>query len=136
MVPSIVGLMAKRKKTNRQLDQSLFTSTEIVSLSKDSGWAQHLYATLCNNTFVHKNTAKEWSCTWRFAAGIVAELRNKANIPKPTYPPNRATEDYLYWYCIGDEGTQFPEIVSELEKLGWETVRKESNGSAVHQTNQ
>ncbi len=73
-------------------------------------YAKNLYASLCNNEFAPKDMWGllqniRWSCTWRYAGGIIADIRGEG--------------DYLNWYCSGDEGTIFPEIRKDLENLGW-----------------
>ena len=75
-------------------------------------YSQNLYAALCNNRFFYKE--EEWTCSWRHAGGIVADLRD-------------CNEDYMYFYCsgIGDgggylsEGTVSEEIRKDLGELGW-----------------
>ena len=68
---------------------------------------------MCNNLF-HKE-GKEWSCSWRYAGGIVADIRN-------------IEEDYLDFYCSGigsnhedyvGESFVTDEIREDLLKLGW-----------------
>lgn len=76
-------------------------------------YAQNLYAALCNNRF-YKNE-DEWTCSWRFAGGLVADLIGNG--------------DYLDWYCSGmgcdtikgyvGEGFVTPEINNDLLNLGW-----------------
>ena len=90
-------------------------------------YAQHLYASMCNNDFTKNDvwpilTEKRWSCSWRHAGGIIADMREEG--------------DYIDWYCSGirrdyngDEKDPFPEFVPEgtvteeirkdLGKLGW-----------------
>jgi len=59
--------------------------------SSDS-YAQNLYAAMCNNDF-QKNDflprlkGQTWSCSWRYAGGIIADMREKG--------------DYIDWYCTG-----------------------------------
>lgn len=86
--------------------------------SNDS-YAQNLYAALCNNQFVKNEIfpilkEEAWSCTWRYAGGIIADMRQEG--------------DYLSWYCsgIGDkqddyagEGYVTGEIRDDLLRLGW-----------------
>lgn len=56
-------------------------------------YAQNLYAALCNtiwskNSFIPTLTGEnEWSCSWRYAGGIIAELKGYG--------------DYMDWYCSG-----------------------------------
>lgn len=85
-------------------------------------YAQHLYAALCNNDFT-KNEAwpllqeKRWSCSWRSAGGIIANMLQAG--------------DYIDWYCTGirdsvykddphvPEGVITDEIREDLFELGW-----------------
>jgi hypothetical protein len=58
----------------------------------DDVYAQHLYAAMCNNSFTKNDvwpilTEKRWSCTWRSAGGIIADMKEKG--------------DYIDWYCSG-----------------------------------
>jgi len=87
-------------------------------------YAQNLYAAMCNNVFqpnqVWSRLRDEyWSCSWRSAGGIIAELRGHG--------------DYIDWYCsgiIGDskadsfqgfvsESTVTDEIRQDLFAIGW-----------------
>ena len=96
------------------LEWDLKTADWIVEQVKnDDIYAQHLYATLCNNEFV-KNEVwqvlkdETWSCTWRYAGGVVADIQEQG--------------DYMSWYCSGHEGEVFPEIEQDLVKLGWKVL--------------
>jgi proteic killer suppression protein len=99
-------------------------------------YAQNLYAAMCNSTFQKQDVwliLKDayWSCTWRSAGGIVADLQDKGG-------------DYMDWYCsgIGDglgngdtdgtrnfvsEGTVTDEIATDLALLGWRVAEEPSN---------
>ena len=57
----------------------------------DDNYAQALYASLCNIRWIHRKSGEVYSCTWRYAGGLVAELREKE-------------EGYLHFYCSGNEG--------------------------------
>lgn len=98
-------------KPNLELD--LMKSDEIANKCIHSDiYAQNLYAALCNNRFFYNE--EEWTCSWRHAGGIVADLVD-------------ANGDYMDYYCSGvaskngylPEGTVSDEIKLDLIKLGW-----------------
>lgn len=84
-------------------------------------YAQNLYAALCNNEFAPVDTWAileniRWSCSWRYAGGIIADIRGSG--------------DYLDWYCSGawktdyedcwrEEGQVASEIKKDLDGIGW-----------------
>ncbi len=83
-------------------------------------YAQNLYAALCNTDFVKNDVwpilaDKKWSCSWRYAGGIIADMRQQG--------------DYIDWYCSGireeydngyvHESEVTDEIRSDLLALGW-----------------
>lgn len=85
-------------------------------------YAQNLYAALCNKHYVPEDVWGilkniHWDCTWRYAADIIADIRND--------------ESYMDWYCSGTGfmGTDFtgfveesyvtPEVESDFKKIGW-----------------
>jgi len=84
-------------------------------------YAQNLYAAICNNDFVKSEIIpilkeEKWSCSWRYAGGIIADMRQVG--------------DYVDWYCPGSdvfsnvngtvrEGSVTDEIRSDLKRLGW-----------------
>jgi hypothetical protein len=64
----------------------------VDKVKKDNVYAQHLYASMCNNDFTKNDvwpilTEKKWSCSWRHAGGIIADMQEKG--------------DYIDWYCSG-----------------------------------
>jgi hypothetical protein len=98
-------------KPNLELD--LMKSDEIANKCIHSEvYAQNLYAALCNNRFFYGD--EEWTCSWRYAGGIVSDLRDKG-------------EDYMTFYCSGigshngyvSESVVTEEISLDLMKLGW-----------------
>jgi len=82
--------------------------SEMVINSDD--FAQHLYASLCNTIWYNKSTNDIYSCSWRYAGGMVAAMRNKQ-------------EDYLHFYCSGGEGGYYLDIYKELNKLGYKSIQ-------------
>ena len=92
-------------------------------------YAQNLYAALCNQDW-QRNAVwtllkdQRWSCSWRHAGGIVADMREEG--------------DYIDWYCSGignaelgngldgsnyvPEGCITDEIRNDLQRLGWAIV--------------
>jgi len=97
-------------------------------------YAQNLYAAMCNNDFIKNDVMpilkeQKWSCSWRHAGGIIADMRQEG--------------DYIDWYCsgIGDglgngdktgekgyvgESVVTDEVKGDLLKLGWIVI--EDNG--------
>ena len=77
-------------------------------------YPQNLYAAMANNRFFYGD--KEWTCSWRYAGGLVSELVGDGG-------------GYLDYYCSGigaghnegfvSEGVVTDEIRSDLAKIGW-----------------
>lgn len=73
----------------------LTTDWMLEKVRHDEAYAQNLYAAMCNNDFVKNDvwpilTDKRWSCSWRYAGGIIADMREEG--------------DYIDWYCSGIRG--------------------------------
>jgi hypothetical protein len=81
---------------------------------------------LCNNSFQKQDVwlvLKDayWSCSWRYAGGVVADFRD-------------CGESYNDWYCSGigskedtefvGEGNVTDEIEADLALLGWRVVEE------------
>lgn len=126
------------KKNNLEYD---LRSTEWIleKVRESRVYSQNLYAALCNNDFQKLEVLpilkeETWGCSWRYAGGIVADMREKG--------------DYIDWYCSGikfdepsteefwncsieeqqmlienrsfvGEGIVTDEIREDLKKLGW-----------------
>ena len=79
------------QKHNLEFD--LRVTDWIIAKVRDSrAYAQNLYAALCNNQFQKQEVwpilkDQVWSCSWRYAGGIVADMRGRG--------------DYIDWYCSG-----------------------------------
>jgi hypothetical protein len=111
------------------LEFDLRTTDWIIAKVRESRvYAQHLYAVMCNNTFQKQEVwpilkDQVWSCTWRHAGGIVADMRGKG--------------DYIDWYCSGINMIDEPALEqSEWNMLTQEqqTVRKESAAYVAEST--
>ena len=95
------------------LANELKSSPKIVEkIQKCDKYAQHVYATLCNNVFYKlKNLEYDfhapWQISWRSAGGLVAEIRIN-------------NETYLDWYCSGNEGSVHYEFIDDLNYIGWD----------------
>jgi hypothetical protein len=64
----------------------------VEKIRGDDAYAQNLYAAMCNQEWQYQDvwsvlTDKTWSCTWRGAGAIIADIRGEG--------------DYLDWYCSG-----------------------------------
>lgn len=94
------------KKDNMEWD--LVTTDWILEKVRASkSYAQNLYAAMCNNDFQKLDTMpilknQKWHCSWRYAGGIVADMRQEG--------------DYIDWYCSGirNDGPDDPEDLSKL----------------------
>ena len=119
------------------MEYDLLTTDWILAKVRASeSYAQNLYAAMCNMRFVRKDLVPYlrqdpnkdlWSASWRYAGGIVADMRQEG--------------DYIDWYCSGmgglatydvKEGEEYmarkkyvpesvitEEIEADLLKLGW-----------------
>jgi len=116
------------QKNNMEYD--LRSSKELCDKVKASDvYAQNLYAAMCNMTWQSREFWQEmkgetWSCSWRHAGGIIADMREQG--------------DYIDWYCSGiggglsmddgqpegyvAEGQVTEEIELDLNRLGWRPV--------------
>lgn len=131
------------------MEYDLLTTDWILEKVRVSDvYAQNLYAAMCNNDFVKNDVwpllkEEKWSCSWRRAGGIIADMRQKG--------------DYIDWYCSGirdtllnDDSTKeyteeqkkrleitdkyvsesavTEEIRNDLLKLGWLVIQDDSTG--------
>jgi hypothetical protein len=112
------------------MEYDLLTTQWILDKVRASdSYAQNLYAVMCNRDFQKLDVLpilkeQTWSCSWRYAGGIIADMRQAG--------------DYIDWYCSGirndgyqddldikfpngyvPEGVATEEIKEDLKKLGW-----------------
>jgi len=113
-------------------DDMLAADWFVAKVRASEGYAQNLYAAMCNNDFQKHEVwpmlkDETWSVSWRGAGSLVAELRDQG--------------DYMDWYCSGigllatydaKEGEEYmarkhyvpesrvtDEIREDLGRLGW-----------------
>ena len=90
------------------LEYDLLTTEWILEKVRASEiYAQNLYAAMCNRSFVRNDVwpilkHEEWSCSWRYAGGILADMRQQG--------------DYVDWYCSGIRGSLTDEEYLQLSK--------------------
>lgn len=112
------------------LEYDLRSTDWVREKCQSDGYAQNLYAALCNMRWQKRDVIpilknEYWSCTWRSAGGIVADIQGRG--------------DYIDWYCSGirnvsldeadnaewdqrgyvSEGTVTEEIENDMYVLGW-----------------
>jgi hypothetical protein len=94
------------------LEYDLRSNERMLAKARNSEiYCTDLYSALCNNQFFYGD--KEWSCTWRYAGGIIADMIQKG--------------DYIDWYCSGNEGFVTDEIKLDLIMMGWIVKPYEDN---------
>jgi hypothetical protein len=122
------------KSRENSMEYDLLTTDWILEKARASeAYSQNLYAAMCNNEFqkldvmpILKN--ETWGCSWRYAGGIIADMREQG--------------DYIDWYCSGirggvdfsaedeiyddkklvSEGCITDEVRNDLQRLGWAVV--------------
>lgn len=118
------------KKDNLEYD---LRSTEWICAKAKAreDYAQNIYAALCNQDWQKNDVwpllkGETYSCSWRYAGGIVADMREEG--------------DYIDWYCSGirdadspdngfvSEGHVTDEIREDFFKLGWIPVDLQDEG--------
>lgn len=125
---------ATEQYPNNSMEYSMSETDWFVARVRGSdSYAQNLYAAMCNNTFQKQEVwlvlkDQTWSCSWRSAGGIVADLQDQGG-------------NYMDWYCSGmgdglgngdsdgtrgyvSEGTVTDEIREDLARLGWRVIEE------------
>lgn len=107
------------------LERDMNENSKLISLLADFEVATDFYRALCNMRWRKKIEIPEddliveklkgletgvWSCSWRYAGGIIADIRNAHH---------GAKEDYLDFYCSGNEGYVSETVSKCFEDMGW-----------------
>jgi hypothetical protein len=85
--------LSQEELTHRRLKEILINSNKMSDIT----FANKVYANLCNLVWYDYINDEVISSSWRGAGGIVADIRNIG-------------EDYMDFYCSGNEGEVDPEI--------------------------
>ena len=85
----------------------------VAKVRASEAYAQNLYAAMCNRDFIKNDVwpllkDQRWSCSWRYAGGIVAHMDGKG--------------DYIDWYCSGIKSGPLTEL--EKEKMTEESIAR------------
>ena len=120
---------------DRDLEEDIKNDAIIMAKLQNSTYAQNVYCAMCNMRWQPQEVWSVlrddyWSCSWRSAGGIVADLRN-------------CNEDYMDWYCSGiigeeldandsrfgyvSEGEVTDEVLADFARLGWKPFPWEKN---------
>jgi len=108
------------------LEKEMKEDAIVIQYLQDKEIATDFYRALCNMRWKKKdNRSLEeqtfdklkgenniWSCSWRYAGGIIADIRN-------AHYTRGNLEDYIDYYCSGQE-SQVTELVKEcFYRMGW-----------------
>jgi len=114
------------KKQNLEAD--LKDDKIVITYCAEKNVALEFYAALCNvDWYVYEDKPEDeriidilsgnkpilWSCSWRYAGGIIADIRNN------NY---NMSETYMDFYCGGNEGYVSPLVQECLERMGWRPI--------------
>ncbi len=107
--PAVEGTAPSRESADPSMEADMMDSDHIRRLVRDEEFALALYAAMCNviwRKIIDPDAGAQWSCSWRHAGGVVADLRNMG-------------EDYTDFYCGGQEGRVHEDVAAALRALGW-----------------
>jgi len=112
---------------DRDLEEDIKNDAEIMTKLKDGTYSQNVYAAMCNMRWQPQEVwsvlkDEYWTCSWRGAGGIVADLRGHG-------------ENYMDYYCSGiigedlsesdprfgfvPEGEVTDEVLADFARIGW-----------------
>lgn len=113
------------------MEYDIMRSEHICSQVRENDcYAQNLYAAMCNRDWQEQDvweilTGVTWSCSWRYAGGIVARIRGVGS--------------YIDWYCSGiadsaelgqrtfvAESVVTEQIRQDLASIGWVALPEEN----------
>ena len=74
-------------------------------MKSDTEFCKDVWSSMANIVWKHKASGEEYSASFRYAGGLIAEIREEG--------------DYMDWYCCGPYETVSDEIKKGLAKRGW-----------------
>lgn len=105
--------MKRRDKTDAiGLEADLMGDSPVLAAIADKAFATRLYAAITNITWTRNGEA--WDCSWRYAAGLIADLRGR-------------NEGYLDFYGSAAEGVIANDVRFHLTRLGWTPQQDEES---------
>jgi hypothetical protein len=94
------------------MEEALRNDTEFLALLKDEIFACAAYQSFCNEVYINDDRQR-FSCSWRYAGGLIAELRNEG-------------EDYIDYYMdfvkgeLFDQTDPYKNTIQQIyNRLGW-----------------
>jgi hypothetical protein len=74
-------------------------------MKSNNDLCKDVWAALANVTWYHPESKQEYSCSFRYAGGLIADLRGEG--------------DYMDWYCCAPNASITDEIRRTFKKEGW-----------------
>jgi hypothetical protein len=109
-----------QSRVNNMEYDLLTTDWILAKVRASESYAQNLYAAMCNNGFIKLDIIpilknEEWGASWRYAGGIIADMRQEG--------------DYIDWYCSGIRDTynktkEEDQTWTDEQKARFEVVQK------------
>jgi hypothetical protein len=106
------------------LEDDMKKDAIVIAFLKDKEIATDFYRALCNmrwrftgfstpeeHTIARLKNEYAWSCSWRYSGGVIADIRNQHYNTK---------EDYIDYYCSGQEGMVTDLVKECFKRIGWE----------------
>jgi hypothetical protein len=107
------------------LEDEMSRDEKIIELLLNRDIAVEFYGALCNVEWYKVVSLDEedaiidrlkgedrrtWSCSWRHAGGLIAAIRNENH---------SRSEDYMDFYCSGNEAVVSDLVLENFNRLGW-----------------
>ena len=79
----------------------------INEIKSSDDFCEDLWSSMANVEWLNKD-GSEFSCTFRYAGGLIADIREEGS--------------YMDWYCSGEYATVSEEIENKMKSIGWAPV--------------